>query len=248
MARAETGRVALVTGAAQGLGAAIARALHGAGHRVALADLDEARAQGVAQALGEGALALPLDVRDPASVRAAMAACASALGPVDILVNNAARTQARDFLAITPEEWDDVLAINLRSLLLTAQAAAPGMMDRGWGRIVNLTSVAGQRGGPQVQGAHYAASKAGIIGMTRTMAHLFAPRGVTVNAIAPGPILTEQTALAPPEKLAMVMAQLPVGRIGTAEEVGALAVWLASEAAGFVTGATLDINGGLLMR
>jgi 3-oxoacyl-[acyl-carrier protein] reductase len=248
MARAETGRVALVTGAAQGLGAAIARALHAAGHRVALADLDPAKAQAVAEGLGDGALALALDVRDPASVGAAVAGCAAALGPVDILVNNAARTQARDFFAITAEEWDDVLAINLRALLFTAQAVAPGMIERGWGRIINLTSVAGQRGGPQVQGAHYAASKAGIVGMTRTMAHLFAPNGVTVNAIAPGPVLTEQTALAPPEKLAMVKAQIPAGRIGRAEEVGSLAVWLASEDAGFVTGATVDINGGLLMR
>lgn len=241
-----THRTAFVTGAAQGLGLAIARALHAEGHRVVLADKTTEAVN--ARAAEMGTLAVTLDVRDKASFAAAIAEAVAAFGPIDILVNNAARTQARDFFAMEAEEWDDVLATNLRSVVFGCQLTAQGMMARGWGRILNLASIAGQRGGPQVQGAHYAASKAGIIGLTRYLAHQFAPRGVTVNTIAPGTILTEQTALAPPEKVALVVGQIPIGRIGQAEEVGALAAFLASDRAAFITGTTQDINGGVLMR
>lgn len=241
-----THRTAFVTGAAQGLGLAIARALHAEGHRVVLADKTTEAVN--ARAAEMGTLAVTLDVRDKASFAAAIAEAEAAFGPIDILVNNAARTQARDFFAMEAEEWDDVLATNLRSVVFGCQLVAQGMMARGWGRILNLASIAGQRGGPQVQGAHYAASKAGIIGLTRYLAHQFAPRGVTVNTIAPGTILTEQTALAPPEKVALVVGQIPIGRIGQAEEVGALAAFLASDRAAFITGTTQDINGGVLMR
>ncbi len=203
----------------------------------------------------QGPSLLAADVRDKDSVAAAVAACEARLGPVDILVNNAARTQARPFFDMDLSEWDDVLATNLRSIVITTQVTAQGMMQRGWGRIINVASIAGQRGGPQVQGAHYASSKAGIIGLNRYLAHLFAAGGVTVNVIAPGTIMTEQireesswAALAPPEKLALVLSQVPLGRIGKAEEVGSLAAYLASDGAGFITGATLDINGGVLMR
>jgi 3-oxoacyl-[acyl-carrier protein] reductase len=236
-------RNAFITGGAQGLGLAIARALHGAGHSVTVGDLNVAKAEAAAATL-PGALAVELDVRRKDSFAAALATT----GPVDILVNNAARTQARDFFAMEAEEWDDVLNTNLRSVVFGAQVFAPGMMMRGWGRILNLASIAGQRGGPQVQGAHYAASKAGIIGLTRYLAHQFAPHGVTVNTIAPGTILTEQTALAPPDKVALVVGQIPMQRIGQAEEVGALAAFLASDDAAFITGTTQDINGGVLMR
>ena len=242
-------RVAFVTGAAQGLGAAIARALHADGHAVALVDVNGAKAEKAAASFGGArAIALAADVRDKDFVAAAVAACEARLGPVDILVNNAARTQARPFFDMDLSEWDDVLATNLRSIVITTQVTAQGMMQRGWGRIINVASIAGQRGGPQVQGAHYASSKAGIIGLNRYLAHLFAAGGVTVNVIAPGTIMTEQTALAPPEKLALVLSQVPLGRIGKAEEVGSLAAYLASDGAGFITGATLDINGGVLMR
>jgi len=243
-----TGKTAFVTGAAQGLGNAIARALHAAGHQVALADMNLDKARGVAAELGKGAMAIGVDVRDRHAVNAAVAECTAKLGQPDILVNNAARTQARDFLAITQEEWDDVLAINLRGMLFASQAVLPGMMAKKWGRIVNLSSVAGLRGGPQVQGAHYASSKAAIIGFTRYLAYDFAKHGITVNAIAPGPILTEQTALAPADKVAMVAAQIPVGRIGDPKDVGALVAHVCSDAGGFITGATLDISGGLVMR
>ncbi len=236
-------RTALITGAAQGLGLAIARALHATGHRVILADINLAKVQSAAATL-LGARALPLDVRDKSSFAAALAQT----GPIDILVNNAARTQARDFFEMTGEEWDDVLNTNLRSIVFAAQTFAPAMIAAKWGRILNLASIAGQRGGPQVQGAHYAASKAGIIGLTRYLAHQFAPHGITVNSIAPGTILTEQTALAPPEKVALVVSQIPIQRIGQAEEVGHLAAFLASDNAAFITGTTQDINGGVLMR
>ena len=245
----KTARVAFVTGAAQGLGAAIARALHAEGHAVALVDVNGAKAETLAASLGDDrAVAFTADVRDKDSVATAVSACEAKLGLVDILVNNAARTQARDFFEMELCEWDDVLTTNLRSIVVTAQLMAKGMMHRGWGRIINVTSIAGQRGGPQVQGAHYASSKAGIIGLNRYLAHLFAEGGVTVNVIAPGTIKTEQTALAQPEKLALVLSQVPLKRIGRAEEVGSLAAYLASDAAGFITGATLDINGGVLMR
>ena len=241
-------KTAFITGAAQGLGAAIARALHGAGHRVVLADLNPDKAALIAASLGPNALALPLDVRTKPSFAAAIHATESHFGPIDILVNNAARTQARDFFSMAPDEWDDVLNTNLRSVVFGCQLTAQGMMDRGWGRILNLASIAGQRGGPQVQGAHYAASKAGIIGLTRYLAQQFAPFGVTVNTIAPGTILTEQTALAPPDKVALVVGQIPLKRIGQAHEVGDLAAFLASDRAAFITGTTTDINGGVLMR
>ena len=243
-----TGKTALVTGAAQGLGRAIAGALHAAGHQVALADLNLDKAKAAAAELGKGAIAVAVDVRSKPAVEAAVAQCVAALGPIDILVNNAARTQARDFMAIAPEEWDDVLGINLRGMVFAAQAVLPGMVEKKWGRIVNMSSVAGLRGGPQVQGAHYASSKAAIIGLTRYLAYDFAKHGITVNAIAPGPILTEQTALAPPDKVAMVAAQIPVGRIGDPKDVGALVAHICSDAGGFITGATLDISGGLVMR
>ncbi len=236
-------RTALVTGAAQGLGLAIARALHAAGHSVTMADINLEKAEAAAATL-PGARAIPLDVRRKDGFAGALAT----IGPVDILVNNAARTQARDLYEITAEEWDDVLATNLRSILFATQTFAPSMTAAKWGRILNLASIAGQRGGPQVQGAHYAASKAGIIGLTRYLAHGLAPHGITVNTIAPGTILTEQTALAPPEKVALVVGQIPLGRIGQAEEVGALAAFLASDDAAFITGTTQDINGGVLMR
>lgn len=236
-------RHALITGGAQGLGLAIARALHAAGHSVSIGDVNLAKAEAAAATM-PGTLAIPLDVRQKDSFAAALAA----IGPVDILVNNAARTQARDLFDITVEEWDDVLATNLRAILLATQIFAPGMIDRNWGRILNLSSIAGQRGGPQVQGAHYAASKAGIIGLTRYLAHQLAPHGITVNTIAPGTILTEQTALAPPDKVALVVGQIPMQRIGQAEEVGHLAAFLASDNAAFITGTTQDINGGVLMR
>lgn len=247
-----TKQPALVTGAGQGLGAGIAAALHRAGHPVAIVDIDADRAkrtlERISAAGGAPATAIAADVRDPGSVRSAVDTCESTLGPVGVLVNNAALTRAVPFMELSVDEWDEVLAVNLRSVLLCSQAVVPAMRRQGWGRIINLTSVAGQRGGPQVQGPHYASSKAGIIGLTRYLGYELAPEGITVNAVAPGPIETEQTKAAPPEKLRAVASQIPVGRLGDPEEVGELVVYMASASAGFMVGATVDFNGGLVMR
>lgn len=244
------GRTAIVTGAARGIGEAIARAFYAEGAAVSVADIDEARAAGVAASLdpaGERAWAAPLDVR---SRQALEAVCEDALdrtGRLDILVNNAAVTISRSLWEIEADEWDDVLAVNLRSVLFGCQIAGPLMRAEGWGRIINIASLAGQAGG-LVTGAHYAASKAGIIVLTKIAAKALAADGVTVNAIAPaaieGPIMDAM----PREQVEQLPRTIPVGRVGTPAEVASLATFLASYDAGYITGATLDINGGLLMR
>jgi 3-oxoacyl-[acyl-carrier protein] reductase len=241
------GRVAVVTGAAQGLGEAIARALAEAGARVVLADRNEAGAQEVAAELGDRARAVAVDVRDRESLRGALDAAEAAFGGLDILVNNAARTVSRPVWEIEADEWDDVLATNLRSVLFGCQLAGPRLRERGWGRIVNLSSLAGQQGGA-VAGAHYAASKAGIIVLTKIVAGELAPHGVTVNAVAPAAIDGPAMAAMPPERVEALARRIPVGRVGRPEEVGALVAFLCSEHAGYVTGATYDVNGGLFMR
>jgi len=244
-------RWALVTGAATGIGFAVARALFDAGHGVVLLDIDgegASRAAAEIDGTGHRVRAAQVDVRRKADIDRAVAGLEAEGLAIDILVNNAARTQARDFFDITEAEWDDVMNTNLRSMVFTVQAIAPGMARRGWGRIINMTSVAGQRGGPQVQGAHYSASKTAIIGLSCTLAHAFAPDGITVNAVAPGTIRTNQTKLAPPDKLKAVMKTIPLGRLGDSSEIGALVAFLVSDQGEFITGATLDVNGGLLMR
>lgn len=237
------GRTAVVTGAGQGIGEAIAGALHAAGAEVVVADIDLAAAERVAAELGERARAAPVDVRS----RASLAALLDGVDGPDVLVNNAASTVSRSFWEIEPAEWDDVLAVNLRGVFLGCQLAGPRMRERGWGRIVNLSSLAGQQGGA-VAGAHYAASKAGILVLTKIVAKELAGDGVTVNAIAPAAVRTPALAAMPPERLEAVRAAIPVGRFGEPREIGALAAFLCSEDAGYVTGATFDANGGLFMR
>jgi 3-oxoacyl-[acyl-carrier protein] reductase len=242
--------VALVTGAGQGLGRAIAHALHAAGHRVAVTDVDTARAADVAGELdpqGTTAGAWTLDVRERRAFAEAADAAEERLGPIGILVNNAALTIARPVLEIDEDEWDEVLAVNLRGVLLGCQVLGPRMRDRGFGRIVNLSSLAGQQGGV-VAGAHYAASKAGIIVLTKIVAKELAGAGVTVNAVAPAAIEGPQLAAVPPERQEAMRGAIPVGRFGQEHEVAALVTYLAGESAGYVTGATIDINGGLFMR
>ncbi|MDP9919642.1 3-oxoacyl-[acyl-carrier protein] reductase [Variovorax boronicumulans] len=239
------GRVAFVTGAGQGLGAAIARGLAQAGARVAVADIDEANAQAVAAEVN--GLALPLDVRDEQAFGDRFAQAVAHFGAVDILVNNAARTPTTSLWDITPAEWDDVLAINLRGSFFGCRIAGRHMRARGAGRIVNLASLAGQQVS-SATGVHYAASKAGLLALTRAFAQELAPHGVTVNALAPAAIDSPALAALPPERQQALKAGIPLGRFGLADEVAAAVVYLASPAAAFMTGATLDLNGGRFMR
>ena len=245
-------RVACVTGAAQGLGAAIARAFVARGDLVVLGDANEQAVAATARELdpsGERAIPLRADVRERADVERLVGEAIARGGRLDVMVNNAARTPIVSFWDITTEEWDDVLAVNLRGVFHGCQIAGAHMCERGGGggRIVNLASVAGQHG-RGVTGAHYAASKAGIVGLTRLLATELAPSGVTVNAVAPAAIDGPAAATVPPDRLAAMKAMIPVRRLGRPEEVADLVAFLTSQEAGFITGATYDVNGGLLMR
>ncbi|MBY8823690.1 SDR family NAD(P)-dependent oxidoreductase [Sphingomonas colocasiae] len=239
---------ALVTGGAQGLGAAIVRALHAAGHKVAIGDIDMDAASALAGELGDGAMALRLDVREQAGFEQALAAMVAAWGSAGILVNNAVMTVARPVLEISPEEFDAVIAVNLRGTFIGSQVFGRYFRDRSHGRIVNIASLAGQNGGTST-GAHYAASKGGIITLTKVFARDLAPFGITVNAIAPGPLdLPSVRALVPADRLDALVAGIPAGSLGDPAFVAAMVVQLASPAAAFTTGATWDVNGGLFMR
>lgn len=248
-----SGRVALVTGAGQGIGAATARALHAAGARVALLDV-AATAENVATELEQRhpdstgrALSLRADVADAEALAAAVARLRATWGDADILVNNAARTATGSVWDLDLAEWDEVMATNLRSQLVATRLCAPAMRERGWGRVVNLTSLAGQQGG-LVAGPHYAAAKAGVIVLTKIFAGELAPHGVTVNAVAPAAVQTPVMEQLPESRIAEIAAALPVRRVGQPEEVAGLVTYLCGESAGYITGATLDINGGIHMR
>ena len=235
-------RVAIVTGAARGIGEAIARRLHADGHRVVLADIADAAP--IATELGEGAAAFEHDVRDPASWERLLAALD---GDAYALVNNAARTEFRSFWEIDVDEWDDVLATNARGTYLGCRVVGEALRDRGAGRIVNLASDAAFTASG-ASGVHYAASKAAVLALTRRAATELAPHGVTVNAIAPAAIDGPLAQSVLHDRLEEQLADIPVGRLGRPEEVAALVSFLVSDDAAYITGATLDINGGVLMR
>jgi len=246
-----SGDVALVTGGASGVGLAIAQALHAAGFRVAIGDIDEAGAVKAAQALdadGETAIGLTLDVREETAFAAARDALLARWDSVEALVNNAAATAAKPVLDITPDEFDAVTAVNLRGTFVGSQVFGRLFKQRGYGRIVNLASLAGQNGGTAT-GAHYAASKGGILTLTKVFARDLAPFGVTANAIAPGPLdtpMVHQTI--PADRMEQFKANVPVGTLGDPAFVGSMVARLCGRDAGFITGATIDINGGLYMR
>jgi len=240
------GRHALVTGAARGIGLAIAHDLHAGGARVALADIDGPEAAAAAAALGDRALALALDVRQRAHFEAARDHLLATWGRIDIVVNNAGWAKRTPVAEIGEAEFDDVVAVNMRSVFTSCQVFGPVLQAQGHGRIVNVTSLAGQNGGT-VAAPHYAAAKAGAIMLTKYFAQLLAPHGVTVNAIAPGPTDTAKGRLTP-EQVAAIEQRVPVGRFAQAHEMAAAVALLASDRGGFFVGATLDLNGGLYVR
>ena len=215
---------------------------------MALADLDVEGAGRVAGGLGDGALPFDHDIRELASWERLLEDVRERLGDdVRALVNNAARTEVRSFWEIDVDEWDDVLATNLRGTYLGCRVVGAYLRDRGEGRIVNLASVAGQAS-RAVTGVHYATSKAAIIALTRHAATELAPHGVTVNAVAPAAIDGPMVASVSPERIEAMLKNIPVGRLGRPDEVAALVSYLVSDEAGFTTGATFDVNGGMLMR
>ncbi len=243
------GRVAIVTGGARGIGKAIGTALAKEGVDIVVADIDLPTAEETAQAieaLGVEALALRVDVADRESVQRMVEAVLERFGRIDILVNNAGICPLRPFEEISEEEWDRVLDVNLKGAFLCSQAVGKVLRRNGWGRIINIASVAGQIGGVKV-GAHYADSTGGMIAMTLCLARHYARYGITVNAIAPATVATDMIRDWSEEDKRELVASIPLGRLGQPEDVAAAVVFLASDAASFITGEVLDVNGGFLM-
>lgn len=244
-------QVALVTGAAQGLGNIIAGQLHAAGFKVALTDRTEELARAAAEQLdpsGATALPLKLDVKRKEDFEAALAAVLQQWGALHVAVNNAAMTPTTPVMKITAEEFDEVIAVNLRGTFFGCQVFGAHLAAAGYGRIINLASLAGQNGGT-ASGAHYASSKGAILTMNKIFARELAAANVTVNAIAPGPMeLPSVRAAVPPERLEKLIEAIPVRRLGNPKFVADLVVQLASPEADFTTGATWDVNGGIFMR
>ena len=240
-----TGKAALVTGASGGIGGAIATALHGAGAVVGLSGTREAPLAELAAELGERAHVLPCDLSDMAAVEALPKRAVEAMGALDILVNNAGITRDNLFMRMSDEDWQSVIDVDLTSAFRLCRGAVRGMMKARWGRIVNITSVVGTAGNPGQ--ANYCAAKAGLTGMSKALAQEVASRGITVNCIAPGFIATAMTDKLNDEQKGRITASIPTGRMGAPEEIASAVLYLASAEAGYITGATLHVNGGMDM-
>ncbi|WP_342109864.1 3-oxoacyl-[acyl-carrier-protein] reductase [Methylobacterium sp. SI9] len=240
-----TGRKALVTGATGGLGQAIARALHAQGAHVALSGTRQANLEALAAELGERASPVVADLSDKDSVEGLVPAAEAAIGPLDILVNNAGITRDNLFMRMKDEEWEQVLSVNLTAAFRLSRAAVKGMMRRRFGRIVNIGSVVGSTGNPG-QG-NYAAAKAGLVGLTKALAAEVASRGITVNCVAPGFISSPMTDALNEKQREGILTRVPAGRLGEGAEVAAACLYLSSAEAGYVTGHTLHVNGGMAM-
>ncbi len=240
-----TGKSAFVTGSTRGIGLAIAKSLHAAGARVAVVGRDLDRAHSVALSLGDRAIGVACDVAQPGQVNAAVSAAEKALGPIDILVNNAGLTRDNILLRLSGEDWDTVLDANLKGAFHTIQATIKGMMKRRAGRIINISSIVGLTGNKGQ--ANYAASKAGLIGLTKSVAKEYASRNILANCIAPGFIETEMTDALPREARATLLEQIALGRLGRPEDVAGTVLFLASDLAGYITGQVLVVDGGMVI-
>jgi 3-oxoacyl-[acyl-carrier protein] reductase len=241
-----TGKTALVTGASGGIGGAIAKALHAQGAAVVLSGTKTEALEKLASELGGRAYTAACNLSDPASVEALPKAAETAAGAsIDILVNNAGITRDNLFLRMKDEEWEQVLAVNLTAAFRLSRAVLRGMMKKRWGRIIQITSVVGATGNPG-QG-NYAAAKAGLVGMSKSLAMEVASRNITVNAIAPGFIATAMTEVLTDDQKKTIAERIPMGRMGAPSEIAAAVIYLASEEAAYVTGETIHINGGMAM-
>ncbi|WP_240233081.1 3-oxoacyl-[acyl-carrier-protein] reductase [Devosia lacusdianchii] len=240
-----TGKRALVTGASGGIGREIAKALAAAGATVALSGTRVGALEDTAKEIGKESPILPCNLSKLDEVDKLVPAAEAAMGGLDILVNNAGMTRDNLFMRMKDEEWDEVIAVNLTAAFHLNRAVLRGMMKQRFGRIIGISSVVGVMGNPG-QG-NYAASKAGLIGMNKALAHEVASRNITVNSIAPGFIASAMTDELNDKQRESILSTIPAGRLGTAQEVAACAVFLASDAAGYITGHTLNVNGGMAM-
>ncbi|CCQ74426.1 3-oxoacyl-[acyl-carrier-protein] reductase [Magnetospira sp. QH-2] len=240
-----TGKCALVTGASGGIGGAIARSLHQAGAKVALSGRNKEALDALAAELGEGTFAVPADLSDSAGAEALIKDAEAVLGQVDILINNAGMTKDNLAMRMKDDDWQAVLDVNLSAAFRLSRACLKGMMKRRFGRIVGITSIVGTTGNPGQ--ANYAASKAGMIGMTKSLAQEVASRGITANCVAPGFIVSAMTDVLPDAQKDKLLGGIPAGRMGDAAEIAAAVVYLSSDEAAYTTGQTLHVNGGMAM-
>jgi 3-oxoacyl-[acyl-carrier protein] reductase len=240
-----TGMTALVTGASGGIGSAIAKALAGQGARLALSGSNLEKLEAFKAELGGDHVALPCNLSDAAAVDQLVPQAVEALGKLDILVNNAGVTRDNLTMRMKDDEWDQVIRVNLEAAFRLMRAAAKPMMKARFGRMISITSIVGQTGNPGQ--ANYAASKAGLVGMSKAMAQELGSRGITVNCVAPGFIRSAMTDVLPDAQKQALLGKIPAGDLGTGEDIGAAVVYLASREAGYVTGQTLHVNGGMAM-